>query len=96
MKLANRSALSMVSVMLAAGCVQETAPTVAYFRAHEDERKAQLARCASDPGSLANSPGCVNAREAADLERRDSLRDLPSMGLPREPRSSPPEEDKAR
>lgn len=93
MKVANRSALSMVSIMLAAGCVQETAPTVEYFRAHENERKAQLVQCASDPGSLAESPGCVNAQQAADLERRDSLRDLPSMGLPREPRSSPPEED---
>ena len=82
----------MVSIMLAAGCVQETAPTVEYFRAHEDERKAQLARCASDPGSLAESPGCVNAQQAADLERRDSLRDLPSMGLQEHTPSSAEEE----
>jgi len=81
MKLANQLTLFGVAAVLGAGCVQESAPTVEYFRAHQQERMAQLARCANDPGSLKDSPMCVNAQQAADLERHDSLRDLPSMGL---------------
>ena len=67
---------------LATGCVQEPAPTVEYFRAHPQERAAQLKQCADDPGSLQDSARCVNALQAKELERKDSLRTLPSMGLP--------------
>ena len=88
----NRSAVLALAVMLGAGCVQKAAPTVEYFRAHEQDRIAQLQRCANDPGSLAASPACVNALQAADLERHDSLRDLPSMGLKDKTPSRPAEE----
>jgi hypothetical protein len=81
MKTLDRSAVLVLVSVLAAGCVQKSAPTVEYFRAHREERVAQLARCANDPGSLATTPACVNAQQAADLEQRDSLRNLPSMGL---------------
>jgi hypothetical protein len=70
------------------GCVQEAAPTVEYFRAHPKERAAQLKQCADDPGSLQDSARCVNALQAKELERKDSLRTLPSMGLPQEPQPS--------
>jgi hypothetical protein len=92
----NRSAVFTFAVMLCAGCVPKAAPTVEYFRAHQDERVAQLQRCANDPGSLAASPACVNALQAADLERHDSLRDLPSMGLKDQMPSGPAEESAAR
>lgn len=82
MKVANRSALSMVSVMLAVGCVQETAPTVEYFRAHEDERKSQLHHCSNEAAGAQTDPFCINAREAERLESIGQLRDLPPVGLP--------------
>lgn len=67
-----------------AGCVEQAAPTVEYYRSHADERQAQLAKCANDPGSLKDTAACVNALQAADLEKRDSLRSLPPMGLQQE------------
>ena len=82
MKLANRSLLSMVSVVLVAGCVQETAPTVEYFRTHEDERKAQLHHCSDEAARAQADPFCINAREAERLESIGHLRDLPPVGLP--------------
>lgn len=95
MNFLNRAVMLTATAMLGAGCVQETAPTVEYFRAHRDERIAQIARCANDPGSLKDSPACVNAQQAADLERHDSLRDLPSMGLQEQTPSKVTEESAA-
>ena len=71
-----------------AACTQSPDPTihtVGYYRAHASEREAAVAKCANDPGSLRDSPGCVNAREAARLEDTGSLRNLPPMGLPAKP-----------
>ena len=85
MKLANRSVLSMVSVVLVAGCAQESAPTVEYFRAHEDERKAQVHQCSNEAARAKTDPFCVNAIEAERLESIGRLRDLPRMGLPAVP-----------
>jgi hypothetical protein len=69
-------------------CTQSPDPmvhTVDYYRAHHAEREAAVAKCANDPGSLRDSPACVNAREAARLEGIGSLKDLPPMGLPGKP-----------
>lgn len=40
-----------------------------------------LAECANDPGTLRNTPDCVNARQAGSLESIGSLRDLPPLQL---------------
>lgn len=61
---------------------------VAYYRAHTTERNERLQACANDPGSLADQPDCVNAREAARLEGIGSLRTLPPMDLPVPPTQS--------
>ena len=58
---------------------------VAYYRAHATERNERLLACANDPGSLADHPDCVNAREAERLEGIGSLRALPPMDLPAPP-----------
>lgn len=92
MKPVHRSAMVTFVGLLGVGCMQETPPTVEYFRSHPEERVAQIARCANDPGSLKDSPACVNAQQAADLERHDSLRNLPSMGLQETIPPSPAEE----
>jgi hypothetical protein len=63
----------------------EAVHTVDYYHAHASERHAAVAKCANDPGSLRDSPACVNAREATRLEDAGSLKDLPPMGLPGKP-----------
>ena len=50
-------ALSVVSVMLAAGCVPETAPTVEYFRAHEMSARRNSQQCSNDPRALEDRSG---------------------------------------
>lgn len=57
-------------------------PTVDYYRAHPAERQRMVADCAKDPGTLKDSPACLNAREATRLEDVGSLRKLAPMGLP--------------
>lgn len=70
--------------LLITGCSQapETARhTVPQYRADAELRRQQLTVCTSDPGTLAQTPDCVNAREAEKLESLGSLRDRPSIGL---------------
>lgn len=81
MKSMNRSAVLMIAAALGAGCVRETPPTVEYFRAHREERVAQLQRCTNEAASSKSHPVCVNAREAERLESVGRLRDLPPAGL---------------
>ena len=63
------------------GSPEDTAQTVAYYRAHPKDRQALLARCANDPGRLGNKPACINATQAENLEGIGSMRSLPPMGL---------------
>ena len=92
MRLVNRSAVFMVAAVLGAGCVQEIAPTVEYFRAHKQERTAQLARCTNEAARGKSDPACVNAREAERLDSIGRLRDLPPVGLPTVPPNQEDEE----
>jgi hypothetical protein len=72
--------------LLLAGCHRSPDRlTVEYFRAHAAERQAALGECVNDPGTLRQSPVCVNAREAARIEDVGSLRNLPPLGLPAAP-----------
>ena len=66
------------------------APSVSYFREHEDERREVMKRCTDDPGTLDKTPTCVNARQAALLEGIGTFRNLPQMGLPAEQASKGP------
>lgn len=60
--------------------------TVDAYRADAGLRGAQLEHCANDPGTLHDTPDCVNAREAERRESARSLRELPPVMLPREGR----------
>ena len=51
------------------GCKEESTPTketktVRWYTDHPDERKAQLAICANNPGELRDDPNCINARQS--------------------------------
>ena len=86
----------VASAMWLAACSPHAvtpAPTVDYYRAHADEREAQMRKCASDPGALAKTAECENALQANNLEKRDSLRQLPPMNLPtgKEPTTAEPD-----
>jgi hypothetical protein len=55
--------------------------TLDEYRADANLRHSQMERCKADPGTLAKRPDCINARQAAVLEDRVRLRDVPPMGL---------------
>ncbi|MDB6103299.1 MAG: conserved plasmid protein [Gammaproteobacteria bacterium] len=76
-----------------AGCTRSpeaTAPTVTYLREHDDERRELLKRCVDDPGTLGNTPACVNAKQATIIVDVGSYRTLPKMGLPGAPTPNAP------
>jgi hypothetical protein len=73
--------LSASLSVLACAREEEPAQTVSWFQEHPEERRAMVARCADDPGRLAQTPNCVNARQAESIEGVGSLRKLPPMGL---------------
>lgn len=75
----------VVTVISAAGCApapDRAGHTVEEYRQDPALRREELARCANDPGTLENSPGCVNAREAERAAGVGSLRDLPPLKPP--------------
>ncbi len=55
--------------------------SVSYYRNHPAALHAMLARCTNDPGRLAHTSACINARAAARLGSVGSLAHLPPMGL---------------
>jgi hypothetical protein len=71
--------------MVLGGCARESsfaAHTVADYRANGGLRKEAFARCANDPGTLGETPDCVNVREAQRLEDLGSIRNTPPIKLP--------------
>lgn len=92
MKLVNRVTVSVFVSVFGGGCVQEAPPTVDYFRAHREERVAQLRRCINDAARSKSDPACVNAREAERVDSVGTLRDLPPVGLAPVPPTSRDEE----
>jgi len=56
--------LTAALALTLAGC-KEKVHTVEWFKEHEAEREAQLAKCQSNPGELAETPNCINAGHAA-------------------------------
>ena len=72
--------LSLVLVVAAAlaGCGENTpVQTVDWYKAHDTERKAMIAKCKANPGELSASPNCINAQQAQnekDLSRRGFLK----------------------
>jgi len=81
-KLATIKCFAIVFGIAVAGCSPDRARyTVDEYRADATLRHAQMERCKDDPGSLAKTPDCINARQAAVLEDRVRLRDMPPVRL---------------
>jgi hypothetical protein len=55
---------TLVMLAIAAPALADAEHTVDWYVAHEDERKTLEAKCANDPGDLANDPDCINAKQA--------------------------------
>jgi hypothetical protein len=75
----------VVTAISAAACTpvpDRAAHTVFEYRDDKALRDAEFGRCADDPGTLAETPDCRNAREAKRLAEPDSLRSLPPLQLP--------------
>ena len=61
-------AVFLSGIIALTGCTKEALEpvnTVEWYKAHEAEREAMLKKCLNNPGQLAETPNCVNAKEAA-------------------------------
>lgn len=61
--------LSIVLIIAAilAGCGEKTpVQTVDWYKTHDAERLAMIKECSTNPGELAASPNCINAKTAAN------------------------------
>lgn len=66
--------LMIVSAILSGCGKQEPVQTVDWYKANSPERLKVLERCNANPGELALTPNCVNAKTAANalvLENRE-------------------------
>ena len=73
-----------VAVILA-GCGESTpVQTVDWYKNHDAERKGMILKCEENPGELAATPNCINAKTAANhlaVDKRDYPRLVPSNPL---------------
>lgn len=61
--------LSIILVVAAvlAGCGEKTpVQTVDWYKTHDAERLTMIEKCTDNPGELAASPNCINAKTAAN------------------------------
>lgn len=61
--------LSIVLIVAAilAGCGDKTpVQTVDWYKTHDAERIAMIKECSGNPGELAASPNCINAKTATN------------------------------
>lgn len=66
--------LTLLIAVGLAGCGENTpVQTVDWYKQHDSERKAMVAKCKASPGELAASPNCVNAQHA-DNEKANARR----------------------
>lgn len=54
----------------------EPIQTVEWYKTHDNEREEKIAECSNDPGTLKETPNCVNAIQAANQLSSGSLRSV--------------------
>ncbi len=89
MRILGVSVLGLLELTACARGPDTARHTVDEYRADASLRHTQVKRCRRDPGSLRDTPDCVNAETAAAFEDRLPLRDAPPVGLERA--TAPPE-----
>ena len=61
------STLLIVAAAVLVGCGEKTpVQTVDWYKTHDAERLAMIEKCTANPGELAASPNCINAKTAAN------------------------------
>jgi len=61
------STLLFIAATALTGCFEkETVQTVDWYKANEVERLSMIEKCNANPGELAVSPNCINAKTAAN------------------------------
>jgi hypothetical protein len=71
------AALGLATAALSACSPAEPAHDKAYYVAHDQERSAKLVACQADPGKMAATANCVNARTAEADVHTQHFYDLP-------------------
>ncbi len=59
--------LVLSGVLWIVGCTNESlesVQTVEWYKTHEAERIAMATKCQNNPGQLASTPNCINAKQA--------------------------------
>jgi hypothetical protein len=74
--------VAILSTVSCAPAPDRATHTVEEYGQNAGLRATEMRRCANDPGSLGNSPDCINAREAERTLSVGSLRTLPPLKLP--------------
>lgn len=86
-KFARLVCAGLISAMGVLACQQSHLPQPAkdvdYYRLHALERRTRVSECARDPGNLSDTPDCVNAQRAEELEGIGHLKSLPPMEMRR-------------
>lgn len=72
---------ALVVAVVLAGCDENNpVQTVDWYKAHDAERMAMVAKCKNNPGELSASGNCINATKAANelvLDKRGYMRRAP-------------------
>ena len=67
------------------GCGEHTSvQTLDWYKTHNAERTAMIKKCKTNPGELASSPNCINAKKADNeisLDKRDGYRSRDPMNF---------------
>jgi hypothetical protein len=74
--------VTILSTVSCAPAPDRAAHTVEEYGQDAQLRQSEMTRCANDPGTLKDSPDCINAREAERRSGMGSLRTLPPLKLP--------------
>lgn len=73
--------IALVVAAFLTGCAENTpVQTVDWYKAHEVERTAMIAKCQANPGELGTSSNCINAIAAANhlaVEKRGYAKHAP-------------------
>jgi len=60
-------------VLFLSGCGEEV-KTVEWYEKNEPVRKTQIEKCENNPGTLSNTPNCINAKAAQKKINKEAVK----------------------